>query len=309
VSGKFAAYYLASEQPQRHFLASMDIGAKAGMNLTTIKKLQLALPRLDEQCAIATALTDADGLIEALDRLIAKKRAIKKAAMQQLLTGKTRLPGFDLKWKKTRLGNHVIFLKTGTNSRAELTQGDTVSYLHYGDIHGASLVQLDASSLAMPRLPDAKASSLPRLQTGDLVFVDASEDLDGVGKSIEISAIPSGGLVAGLHTIAARFDKAILADGFKGFLQFCPAFLNTLRRLAAGTKVLATNRRHIEEVEMLLPSTEEQSSIAKVLSDMDVEIEALKRRRDKAQQIKRGMVQQLMTGRIRLMKAVESQNI
>jgi len=138
------------------------------------------------------------------------------------------------------------------------------------------------------------------LAPGDLVFVDASEDLEGVGKSVEIIDVPNEGIVSGLHTIAARFDKAVLADGFKAYLQFCPQFIGTLRRLAAGTKVLATNRQHVASVKMELPCVAEQQAIATVLADMDTDIEALEHRRDKARQIKQGMMQQLLTGRVRL---------
>jgi type I restriction enzyme S subunit len=95
VSSQFIAYFLASERPQRLFVASMDVGAKAGMNLTSIRKVRVALPLLSEQRAIAKALSDVDRLLTALEALLAKKRAIKLGAMQQLLTGKKRLPGFD----------------------------------------------------------------------------------------------------------------------------------------------------------------------------------------------------------------------
>jgi type I restriction enzyme S subunit len=132
------------------------------------------------------------------------------------------------------------------------------------------------------------------------VLVDASEDLDGVGKSVEITGVANAEVVSGLHTIAARFDKTVLADGFKAYLQFCPAFRAHLKRLAAGTKVYATNRAHLGSVELPLPTTDEQAVIATVLSDMDAEIAALERRRDKTRAIKQGMMQQLLTGRVRL---------
>ena len=159
---------------------------------------------------------------------------------------------------------------------------------------------LNPNAVSVPHIAASKVCHVDKLAPGDLVFVDASEDLDGVGKSVEIIGVPKGGMVAGLHTIAARFDKDVLADGFKAYLQFCPRFIGILRRLAAGTKVLATNRQHIASVELRLPGTSEQNAIATVLSDMDTEIEALERRRDKARQIKQGMMHQLLTGRVRL---------
>jgi type I restriction enzyme S subunit len=152
-------------------------------------------------------------------------------------------------------------------------------------------------------LPEAKAAALDRLRDGDLVFADASEDIAGVSKSVEIRGVSNTELVSGLHTIAARFDKDVLADGFKAFLQSCPAFSTHLRRLAAGTKVYATNRAHVASVEMRLPSVAEQTAIATVLSDMDAELTALVARRDKTRDLKQAMMQELLSGKTRLVSA------
>ncbi len=268
------------------------------LNKTACNSIYVPLPSIPEQTAIATALSDVDALLDGLDRLIAKKRDLKQAAMQQLLTGETRLPGFEGEWEVRRLGDHVTFLRNGVNSRAELTLDDPVKYLHYGDIHSCTSVMLEPASL--PSLPSGKAKTLERLRDGDLIFADASEDLVGVSKSVEISNLCDAELVAGLHTIAARFDKAVLADGFKAYLQFCPAFSSHLRRLAAGTKVYATNRSHIASVEMRLPGIKEQEAIAATFNDMDAEIAALEQRRNKTKDIKQAMMQELLTGRTRL---------
>jgi len=267
-------------------------------NVEQIRGFAVPMPPPLEQRAIAAALSDVDALLAGLDRLIAKKRDLKQAAMQQLLTGQTRLPGFKGEWEVKRLGEHVAFLKNGVHSRAALTTNGPIKNLHYGDIHASRSVILDPSS--MPSLSSDCARALGRLMNGDLVFVDASEDLDGVGKSVEIVGAAGVQFVAGLHTIAARFDPSVLAHGFKAYLQFCPPFRLHLKRLAAGTKVYATNRGHIASAEMPLPSVQEQSSIAAVLSDMDAELTALEARRDKTRALKQGMMQELLTGRTRL---------
>ena len=220
--------------------------------------------------------------------------------MQQLLTGRTRLPGFGGEWKKRRLGEHLRFLRHGAIPRSGLIDDGTVKYLHYGDIHRFVDVYLNPSVRTMPTLASDRARSLDRLDNGDLVFVDASEDIEGVGRSVEIKGLQGQQLVSGLHTIAARFRQHVLADGFKAYLQFCPAFRHHLRRLAAGTKVYATNRAHIASAEISLPLLPEQRAIATILSDMDAEIAALEHRLDKTRAIKQGMMQQLLTGTIRL---------
>jgi type I restriction enzyme S subunit len=144
------------------------------------------------------------------------------------------------------------------------------------------------------------AHRLDRLEDGDLVFVDASEDLSGVGKSVEISGAHGLELVSGLHTIAARFDKDVLAAGFKGYLQFCSPFRDQLARLAQGTKVFATTRQHIASVVMSLPGVNEQRAIARVLSESEREILALEAVRKKTSDVKLAMSQQLLTGKTRL---------
>ena len=250
-SQDYLLYVLMSPLIQNTIDSIQTVGAQPKLALTRIRKFTIPLPPTDaEQLAIATALSDVDALLGGLERLIAKKRDLKQAAMQQLLTGQTRLPSFSGEWEVKRLGDHVVFLRNGVNSRAELHPEGVVKYLHYGDVHACRDVFMSPN--ALPSLSELKAKSLERLQDGDLIFADASEDLAGVSKSVEIRGVENTEVVSGLHTIAARFDKTVLADGFKGYLQFCVAFSNHLRRLAAGTKVYATNRAHIASIEMSL---------------------------------------------------------
>lgn len=296
----FKAYCFSPRYFRRQVVARATYTTRALTNGRSLSAAFLAVPPMDEQQAIASALSDVDSSIMTAAQLIAKKRALRTGALQRLLTGDTRLPGFTTPWKLTRLGDYVSFLKNGVHSRAQLTANDPVRYLHYGDIHVAQNLRLDLQETEMPRLPAAEAARLSRLETGDVVFVDASEDLSGVGKSLEIMSVEGIEAVAGQHTIAARFDKDVLADGFKGYLQQIPTFTTHLRRLAAGTKVYATNRKHIASAEILLPEPDEQRAIVRVLSDMDDEITVLASRLEKTRALKQGMMQALLTGRVRL---------
>lgn len=309
IGGANAAYLAAySELPafkREVDLHSLPSATPRKINLGPISDVRVALPSsLAEQESIATVLRDTDALLQELDRLITKKRYLNQAAMQQLLTGETRLEGFRDDWTLTRLGEHVKFLSHGTNSRGELLSEGHVKYLHYGEIHACKLATLQPDSL--PFLPEDKAKGLDRLQNGDLVITDASEDMAGISKSVEIINVGETELVAGLHTIVARFDKDVLADSFKAYLQFSPTFANQLRRLAAGTKVYALTRSHIASVEMELPSVEEQKAIAQVLGDMDAEIEALEQRGAKTADLKQAMMQELLTGKTRLVEPQEA---
>ena len=302
-SHRLNGQYFFFQFSERFYHRIMSMTAKSSVDsvrMEMIAGMLLPLPSPREQRAIAAILSDVDELLGSLETLIAKKRAIKQAAMQQLLTGRTRLPGFGGEWEKRRLGDHLRFLRHGAIPRSGLSDDGTVKYLHYGDIHRFVGVYLNPSVRSMPTLESDRARSLDRLDTGDLVFVDASEDIEGVGTSVEIKGLQGQQVVAGLHTIAVRFRKDVLADGFKAYLQFCPAFRHHLRRLAAGTKVYATNRAHIASAELSLPPLPEQQAIATVLSDIDSEIAALEHRLDKTRAIKQGMMQQLLTGSIRL---------
>ncbi|TFF50865.1 hypothetical protein C5609_16275 [Pseudomonas putida] len=298
---EFWYYLLVQERLFKYIdLLSRRSSGQTGVEMSALKAYHIPLPPMKEQQAISSALIDVDVLISSLDQLISKKRDIQQATMQQLLTGHRRLPGFSGEWVVKRLGDHLSFLRNGTNPRAELSTEGDVHYLHYGDIHGSQHLLLNPAKISMPCLPRDKAKRLDRLNNGDLVFADASEDLDGVGKSAEVQLPEDMELVAGLHTIAVRFDKKVMTDGFKAYLQFIPTFRSHLRQLAAGTKVYATNRAHIASAELKIPGIEEQAAIATILSDMDAELAALEVRREKARQLKQGMMQELLTGRIRL---------
>ena len=272
-----------------------------------LERVRMAAPPLPEQRAIAEALSDVDNLLDALDRLIAKKRAVKQAAMQQLLTGKTRLPGFAGEWEETTLGDRVEFLNNGSQSRSQLSTQGSVRYVHYGDIHLMKTPYLDVSQQGLPFVDRQLVENLSRLKDGDTIFADASEDLQGVGKAVELRSVGRHEVVSGLHTIVARFDPQIIAIGFPAFMQYHPDFRQQLERLASGTKVYAVTSSQIATIKLRIPPLPEQRAIAEVLSDMDEEITALEKRRDKTRRIKEGMMQQLLTGRVRLLKSGEKE--
>ncbi|HEY3959863.1 MAG TPA: restriction endonuclease subunit S [Solirubrobacteraceae bacterium] len=296
----FIYHYLSQEQVKENYDSITTGQAYPQLSLVQVRDTVVKAPPINEQRVVAASLNAADSLIAVLGRMIVKKETIKQGMMQRLLTSETRLPGFIESWREVTLGDVVSYVKTVAISRARLDTSSPLRYLHYGDIHTSPTVSLDAAQAVMPHVSATLARTAGRLQIGDLVLVDASEDQTGVGKSVEVTSVPRDGIVPGLHTIAARFDKAVIADGFKAYLQFIPAFRAALLRLAAGTKVLATTRSHISSVVLSLPNIDEQRAIAGVLRGCDAEIEALYARLAKARAIKQGMMQELLTGRTRL---------
>jgi type I restriction enzyme, S subunit len=298
VDAGYLLYYLSAQYDAIRGMSNS--GSQDNLSGDIVKGIPVAVPPMPEQRAIVAVLDDVTGLTKELEGLIAKKHDIKQGMLQELLTGRIRLPGFTGEWREERLGDHVSYVKTVALSRDQLDEESPLRYLHYGDIHTRSGVRLNAATESMPRAQAVLAGRAGRLVRGDVIFADASEDPAGVGRSVEVTAVPAEGVVPGLHTIAARFDKQVLADGFKAYLQFIPKFRESLLRLAAGTKVLATTRNYISSICLLLPDAEEQRAISRALEDSDAEIAVLELRLESARAIKTGMMQELLTGQTRL---------
>ncbi len=300
----FLNYLLLSDAGQRQIDSYQAGGNRQGQNFGQIGSFLVPLPPIPEQRAIATALSDVDALIASLDKLIAKKRDLKQGAMQQLLTGQRRLPGFSGEWEVKRLGDLFTFSGGLSASREQLSDSG-YCYLHYGDIHKSSKIFIDvvAEFMDIPKLnvclSDVSPSAL--LKDGDVVFVDASEDDEGTSRHWVVVNHEDLPYISGLHTIVAKSRDSSLSNAFK---RYCFQTQNIRQQFlfyAVGTKVSGISKTNIAKLELKFPPLlEEQAAIATILSDMDTEIVALEARRDKTRALKQGMMQELLTGRIRL---------
>jgi len=275
----------------------------AHLPLEKFLEIPMAVPPPAEQRAIANALSDVDALLAKLDALIAKKRDLKQATMQQLLTGQTRLPGFSGPWEVNRLGDLFKFSGGYSASRDQLSS-EGYCYLHYGDIHGSAKATIDTKTdyQAIPKLDIALKQVSPDslLADGDVVFVDASEDDAGTSKHVVVvnkSGLP---FIAGLHTIVAKAKTASLAHEYLRHCFQTAAIRQQFMFYAVGTKVSGISKSNIVKLTLPVPPPPEQTAIATILSDMDTELAALQTRRDKTHALKQGMMQALLTGRIRL---------
>jgi type I restriction enzyme S subunit len=266
-----------------------------------LKGVVISLPKTkSEQSAIAAVLSETDSLITSLEKLIAKKEAIKKGTMQALLTGKKRLPGFNSKWQKKKIKRLFKFLSTANNSRSELSDEGEIGYIHYGDIHTKWSEFLDVSTESIPFIKKYKIKDVPFLENGDLLIADASEDYEGLCACIELKNVNHREIVGGLHTLLLRGNKDEIADGFKGYLLHLKGFKEAVIRAATGISVYGVSKKNLGEIEIIIPDTNEQSSIAAVISDMTTEIKQLEEKLQKYKVIKQGMMQNLLTGKIRL---------
>ena len=248
------------------------------INSSDVKLIEIPCPpQTSEQNAIAKALSDVDGLLNALEALIAKKRAIKQATMQQLLTGKTRLPGFSGAWQEMRVGD--LFDATA----------------------GGDLVQSRYSDVRDNRYPyPIYANGLE--QQGLYGFSNYAEEPAGV---ITVTARGTLGQAFYRDTPFVAIGRLLVLKP-KVSLDarfFCEYINFGIHFAVESTGVPQLTAPQVSRYLLPVPSESEQRAIASVLSDMDAEIAALKQRRDKTRAIKQGMMQQLLTGRVRLVKS------
>lgn len=305
ISSNFFKYMFESEIVQNHLETSAQGGTMAVLNAGMLKNLPIPLPVLPEQTAIANALSDVDALLTELENLIVKKQAIKTATMQQLLTGKTRLPQFatytegaiqgkNKSTKPSELGEipedwDVVNLGEIINFKNGAAHEDCID--EYGDfvlvnskfVSTEGRVRKGASECRQPACKD------------DLLMV--------------MSDVPNGKAIAkcfivdqnNLYTVNQRICIIKPLD------EMNPIFLlKVLSRnpyylaFDDGAKQTNLRREDVLSCPLLKPSKEEQAAIATILSDMDNEIQTLEQRLAKTRQIKQGMMQQLLTGRTRL---------
>ena len=243
-----------------------------GVTKSNVRAITVSIPQPPEQRAIAEALSDVDGLIEALEKLIAKKRAIKQAAMQQLLTGHTRLPGFSEAWEMQRLRDLLVY---------ERPDKYIVQSSDYADQGECPVLTANKSFvLGYTTEEFGICRNLPVV-----VFDDFTTDSKYVDFPFKVKS-------SAIKLLRPRNEKTRL-DFVFGRMQLIQFPLGDHKRYYIS---------EYQNVTIKIPQPDEQVAIAAVLSDMDAEIEALERRRDKTKQIKQGMMQQLLTGRVRLVK-------
>jgi type I restriction enzyme S subunit len=288
---------------QRAFLAAMSGKAKGGaqgnLSKSDITEYRFPVPpTLPEQHAIARALSDVDALLGALERLIAKKRDLKQAAMQQLLTGQTRLPGFHGEWELKRLGSLGAFLKGSGVRKDEALSGD-LPCVRYGEIytHHHDVVRVFNTFLS-----SSVASAATPLRKGDLLFAASGETKEEIGKAVAFAhdyEAYAGGDIVILRPEAS--DSVFL-----GYYLNSPPIQKQKASRGQGDAVVHISATSLAAIEVTVPFLPEQTAIATVLTDMDAELAALTHRLTKTRALKQGMMQELLTGRTRLVAAEDA---
>lgn len=296
VDSAYLCCFINSEAGQLFFEQNQIGGGQKNVNAGSLKILPVPIPPTKaEQEAIAEALSDADALIESLDQLIAKMRALKQGAMQELLTGKKRLPGFSGDWEVRRIGE-VIDLLTGFPFPSVGYVSSGIRLLRGSNVKRGVTDWADDISQYWPATNGELA--MYELRAGDLVI---SMDGSLVGRSY--AQIKSEDLPALLLQRVARIrsTKKLNVSYLAAFVgsDWFVKYTDSVKTVSAIPHI---GPGDIANFSIPCPPTvEEQTAIATILSDMDTELAELQSRLAKARQIKQGMMQELLTGRIRLL--------
>jgi len=251
--------------------ALLSGGAQPFLSLTQIGLIRIPAPLLEEQRAIATALSDVDVLLTKLDQLIAKKRDLKQATMQQLLTGQIRLPGFSWEWAVARLGDIAVATKGTQLHSSEFGDAGLFAHLNGGITPSG---YTDKANTPGGTIAISEGGN----SCGYVQFMREPYWCGGHCYSVIPRAIDNSFLY---HVLKARQPDIMGLRVGSG--------LPNVQKTALNDFLVSIVRDH-----------EEQVAIATVLSDMDADIAALEAHRDKTRVLKQGMMQELLTGRIRL---------
>lgn len=292
---RFVFYSTLTDAYKQWVQSESARSGQPGLNLTQLKDYAFPLPPLPEQRKIAAALSNVDEMVAALEKLIEKKRKIKSGAMQRLLTGKTRLPGFKGAWVEKRLGDcaevfcdgdwiesadqsdvGIRLVQTGNVGEGVfLDKADKKRFISEATFKRLNCCEIFAGDVLVSRLPDpaGRACRLPPSSERRITAVDCT---------------------------IIRFNDLLAAEYFVAFSQTAGYYKQIDEQMAGSTRQRISRKALGDVVVSCPPTLAEQKAIAKVLGDMDEEIAALEAELAKTRQLKQGMMQELLTGKVRL---------
>jgi type I restriction enzyme S subunit len=286
----FLKLLLESPTYQRKMIDDAGGSTIKHIYITIVNLMPLALPPdRTEQRAIATALSDVDGLLGALDRLIAKKRDLKQATMQQLLTGQTRLPGFTGEWVVKTLGE--IVETDPENLGSNTSPHYSFKYVSLEDVDRGQLRGCTEQVFAT-----APSRARRKLRSSDVLFSTVRPNL----LSHLFFQCAESNWVCSTGFCVLRYREGITHAGYIFQHLFAAPVNRQIEALLTGSNYPSMNSRDVRALEIPLPPLPEQTAIASALSEMDAELAGLEQRREKTRALKQGMMQELLTGRTRL---------
>jgi len=298
----YSGYALRAPMIRSQIIPLGQGAIRANISQQNLKGVLVTVPPPLEQCGIASALGDVDALLDGLERLIAKKRDLKQAAMQQLLTGQTRLSGFSGPWKVKTLRSVIVDLEAGVSVNSIEDEGengsDRPAILKTSAVANGSFNPLESKTIAPRDLKRVKLN--PRAET---VIISRMNTIDLVGECGHVPAdFPNLFIPDRLWMTRFKAGSRISAK-WLAFVLSAPVARQLLRNIATGTSGSMKNisKGAFLGLEFAFPDPDEQVAIAGVLSDMNEEIAVLERRLAKTRDLKQAMMQDLLTGRTRLL--------
>ena len=279
-----------------------ESSAQPGLSVEKLVRYKLTLPPLSEQEKIAEILSTWDKAIEKQTQLIQKLELRKKGLMQQLLTGKKRLPGFTGEWKKVKLGDVTTFLSCNTFSREQMNNvcGNWKN-VHYGDIlvKYSSIVDISRDKDSIPYVNDTiEYSPNDYVASGDIVMADTAED-EMVGRACEFTNVGEEKIISGLHTILIR-PIILFAPMFLGYYLNSREYHKQILSIMQGIKVYSITKEALKNTTIKYPDIQEQTTIANILSVCDEEIRLAQDKLAAMKEQKKGLMQVLLTGKRRV---------
>lgn len=289
LDSSYLACYLNSDFGRAEFLKPGAGSAQMVVNLKDLNLLSIPLPPTKaEQKAIAEALSDSDALIESLERLIGKKRRLKQGAIQELLTGAKRLPGFSGEWEARQLGDLAAMASGGTPSTS-------IAAYYNGNIPWVSIFDMTKDGRII-HATDRYLTAYGFSNSAAQMFPPGTV-LYAMYASLGECSIAGVELCTSQAILGIRSGKQLDSE----FLYYWLTSRKTaVRKMAQHGTQANLNKGMVQAFRLCVPALPEQIAIATVLSDMDTELATLEAKLAKARQLKQGMMQALLTGRIRL---------
>lgn len=289
VDKEFLYYILSSEETKKQYATFVAGSGVQNLNKTVVKKVVVHLPSIPEQKRIARALSEIDDHIDNLAELIEKKKGIRDGALEDLVSGRTRLAGYTELWSESSLGSIGTFTKGAPLSKAHISSSGT-PFILYGELY----TTYHEVTYKVYRRTEETADEAHYSRIGDVIIPTSGETAEEIATACCVM-VP-GVILAGDLNIyrSPELDGRFLSYVIKHVVN------QQISELAQGISIIHINAKTLKKIVVCYPKREEQSAIADIIDTMDTEISALEDERNKMIQIREGVMDDLLTGRVRL---------